>query len=367
MKNNLSLFTLSAIFASVLAGCGGGSETTSAAGTETGRMSNSVTIQSAALTAGQSTSLSARAVALGTPPSSMVWTVSPVTVGQATDPAPVISDPGCANGTFTAPISAATTGQGFCQVILRVPVNAKSGTWRITNTTSATGLGAASHFVDVVLTELPNTGFRVIESSIPVISYATTMLSLSLPFEVKPSVNVTNIKYAWTDAEGNPTRSVIIGANNPIATVFPQDNGIYRFNLAITADVNGVPSTVNGTFSALVYLKPSVNVASAGAPQTALVNEVVKLTGEIFNTDTTATYSLSWRQLDGLLGGPSRVPLSNVNALVSGFVAPETVGTYGFELTVIRKRIDGTQSTTSAQTTVLVQAPPSTTPVATPQ
>lgn len=337
-------------------GGGGGEDMSSSTQTTTGRLSNSVSALSLAVGAGQSTTLAATAVAKGVAPSSMVWSVAPLSVSGPNDPAPTLSDTNCANATFAAAISSFSTGRGFCQIILTAPINARSGVWRITNTAMANGLGMASHFVDVAISALPDSGLRIVENSTPVVGYANTQISLALPWAVDPGVAISNVSYLWEDDSQNPTATSIVGVNNASATAVVTGTGMYRFKLTVSADVNGRRISASGAFMAVVYQQSDANSVSAGSPKVVAFNEVAALSGEIRNADPAANYSVSWSQLDGLAGGPARVALSNANTLNSGFVAPSTVGLYGFEMTVVKTRSDGSQSTTKAQTTVMVLA-----------
>ena len=356
-SRSLTFSLVSALTMSLMA-CGGGGDSVSitGSGTDAGLMTNTVSTRSTALFGGQTTTVEAVVVMKGVAPNKMIWSVTPLTNVSPDDPVPTIDDALCANATLMAALTPQTTGQGYCQTVLSVPNGIKSGTWRITNTASSPLRGSVSHFTDISVTALSDTGFRIVEASVPLTSYTNSMVTLSLPYAVNPGIAVTNVKYRWADDAANPTATTLTGTTNATATAIPQGNGIYRFNLEVTADINGVTRTTSGSFTTLVYMKPEVNTISAGAPQIALINTAVSLTGEINNPDPTATYSLAWRQLDGLLGGPQRVLLSNVNTLVSGFVAPSTAGTYGFELSITKNRSDGTKSTVTTQTSVLVQA-----------
>ena len=97
----------------------------------------------------------------------------------------------------------------------------------------------------------------------------------------------------------------------------------------------------------------------AGLPSIVSKGAQVSLVGAILNRENTLSYTTSWRQLDGSLGGPSRFTLANSNTSTASFVAPTTLGHYGFEYKVVKTQPDGSQAITTAQTTVVVQNAPS--------
>lgn len=347
-----TLLGASVALTAMLTACGGGA---TAGGASNSLMTNSVVAGTTALKAGQSTSIAAHAVMRGATPSEMTWTAAPLAAMSAGDPTVLISDMTCASATLVAPPIPAASGEGVCNAILTIPPNAPSGVWRVTNTaTSPTG--SVSNYVDVMIAALPASGVMLVESSTPVTGYAGKSLSLNLPFTSNSGATVSDVKYKWTAALENPSTVAIAGSKNSTATVIPVIAGQYRFDAEVTAKVNGITESQTGSVVAVVYPATFVDVIDAGMVQITAPGNSVSLSGAILNRDDTLVYSTTWSQLAGAAGGPVRVTLANTNTTAASFIAPTTLGTYGFEFKVVKNQPDGTQAITTGQTTVLVQA-----------
>lgn len=352
-----TLLGASVALTALLTACGGGASAESG-GTTSGLMTNSVVIGGPTLKAGQSTSLSAYAVMRGATPTSMKWSATPLFALNANDSAPLISDLNCAGATYAAPLLAGASGEGSCQVIFTAPAKAASGKWRITNTAAST-LGSVSNSVEVEIAALPASGFRLVESSTPLSGFSGKPLSLTMPFTVDAGATVTNVKYQWTVAAESASSVAVSGAKNSTATVIPIAPGQYRFDVNVSADVNGVPETATGSVVATVYSPSYVDVIDAGVPQITFPGAIAILSGSILNRDNSLVYATSWSQLTGAAGGPVAVSLANANSSSASFIVPNTIGTYGFEYKVIKRQSDGTDAITTAQTSVIVQNTPS--------
>lgn len=337
-----------------LSGCGGGGTSADAGGTSSGTASLSVTATPSTLQAGSSTTLKAHAIIRGATPNSMVWSIAPIDAVGANDPRPQIGDTNCSTATFVPPVAAGMSGESACQTILTVPSEAKSGTWRVTNTAKTESGISVSNSQVITVTAQPAVGFRLLESSAPVYGYVNKLLTLSVPFTVNPGTTVSDIRYEWTAADDNPTKLPIAGAKNSIASVVPPIHGQYRFDVKATALIGGVERQVNGSVIAVINPIEFVDVIDAGAPQFVNMNQGVRLQGTILNRDDTLVYAPSWRQLDGIDGGPIRVELFNANSYSPSFIAT-TPGTYQFEFKVIKNQPDGRQVTSTTKTGVVVQ------------
>ena len=342
----------------LLSACGGGTAADTG-GTASGLLSNAVSVASPVLKAGQSTTLTARAVMRGAVPNSMSWSLSPLFTPNPNDPVLAVSDLNCAAASYAVPAVPGASGEGSCEVILSAPFGAKAGVWRIKNTASSASAGMVSNSVDVTVEALPASGFRLVESSTPIIGYANTPLSLTIPFTSSTDTSVTDVQYQWTAAAQNPSTNPIAGSRSSTASVVPTVPGQYRFDLLVNVTVNGHTETAFGSVVAVVYPATVTDVVGAGSVQVVTPGDVVTLTGSILNRDATMVYVTSWRQLDGAAGGPFPVTLLSANSLASSFTAPNATGTYGFEFKVVKSLADGTQAITRAQTTVVVQSAPS--------
>jgi hypothetical protein len=344
-------FYLSIAAALAVAACGGGGSDTDT--TTSSTQSNTVTIPELNIQAGRSVTISAKTLIRGATPKSMAWTVTPLGA-TSTDTLPTVSDPQCASATLVAPAATGLTGEGLCQAVLTISPTAKSGSWRLTNTATSDA-GTTSGYRDFQVTALPDGGFRLIESSFPLVGYTNQAMSLSMPFTINPGAQVSDVQYQWTAATENPSVIVISGAKNSTATVTPLATGQYRFDVKVTANVNGYQQQAQGAVTAIVNRAEFTDVVDAGQPQIVNPNTVVSLVGSVLNRDNTMAYTTTWRQLDGFEGGPTRVTLNNVNSPVGSFIA-NIPGTYGFEFLVLRTKPNGTQVSSSARTTVVVQS-----------
>jgi hypothetical protein len=289
----------------------------------------------------------------------MSWSLSPLFTPNPNDPVLAVSDLNCAAASYAVPAVPGASGEGSCEVILSAPFGAKAGVWRIKNTASSASAGMVSNSVDVTVEALPASGFRLVESSTPIIGYANTPLSLTIPFTSSIDTAVTDVQYQWTAAAQNPSTNPIAGSRSSTASVVPTVPGQYRFDLLVNVTVNGHTETAFGSVVAVVYPATVTDVVGAGSVQVVTPGDVVTLTGSILNRDATMLYVTSWRQLDGAAGGPFPVMLLSANALASSFTAPIATGKYGFEFKVVKSLADGTQAITTAQTTVVVQSAPS--------
>jgi hypothetical protein len=337
------------ILGMLLVACGGGSGN----GTTVGTNNNKVSISKTVFSAGQSAALTADISMLNDTPTKMKWTVANIT-GDAHTPL-VISNADCASASFSAATTSANIGTGRCLATLTIPNSLSDGTWKITNTaTSATG--SISDSVDISVSSLTPSGFRIIESSIPVSSYIGILTRLTTQFTVNPGYTASNIKYTWTSSAENTTPLQIIGSHNSSPSVTPDTAGLYKFNVVISADINGTTETANGTIFLSVAAQNTVDIVQAGAPQIVTTGAVVNLVGEINAVDG-MQYAYAWSQVT-TAAVPAVVNILNANAANANFVAPDTVGTYGFKLTVTKTLPDGTTMLSSAQTSVVVTAKP---------
>lgn len=358
-KGSRASALLSAVLAATLAGCGGGGSGTSL---DNATVNNEVSVGSKNITAGQSTAIRAHAVMRGDSPASMVWTMTPLYATNPTDALPLIGDLNCATaalvpsgGTSTGGV--ALSGEGFCSTVLTIPPTAKSGTWRISNVAKGKS-STATGYTDITVTALPSSGFQLVESSVPMNGYVNKSLTMTVPFSVNPGMTVRNVKYAWSADSANPANLAIAGASNSSATVVPLTSGQYKFNVAVSAEINGFIETATGSVVAIVYPPSFTDVIDAGIPQKVAYDQVVSLTGSILNRDNNLNYQTSWKQLDGVAGGPAVVTLANANSSNASFIAPRTSGTYGFEYKVVKQQADGSQMVTTANTFVIISPAP---------
>lgn len=354
-----TLFGASIALTAMLSACGGGGGGGDTGGSSSDLMTNTISIGKQTLRAGQSTEISAHAVMRGSAPNAMVWSAAPLFAATGADTYLLFSDANCTSASFVAPPIANASGEGSCRVVVTVPPNGNSGTWRITNKASSATAGSISSYTDLVVTGLSASGFRLVESSTPTTGYVNKQLSMSVPFSVNPGTSVSDVKYSWSPAAENPSIIAIAGARNSTATAIPLSQGQYRFDVQVSATVNGFPETATGSVVAAIYPASFTDVIDAGMPSIVAKGVQVSLVGAILNRDNTLSYATSWRQLDGFLGGPVAVTLSNSNSSSASFIAPTTLGTYGFEYKVVKTQADGTQAITTAKTSVTVQDAPS--------
>ena len=345
----------------LLAGCGGGGTSLSADGSSSsGLFQNNISIDTKQVRAGGSATIAAHVIMRGTTPTSMQWFATPLGATGLTDPQPLFGDLNCTSASYVPPVSSGMSGEGLCRTVLTFPPTAKSGTYRITNTAKA-GADSVSGSVDVTVTALPESGFRVLESSTPLTGYVNKPLTLTAPFTVNSGISATNVTYQWTAAPENPALMAIAGAKNSTATAVPTVAGQYRFIATVKARINGFEQISDGEVVAIVNPPNFVDVLDAGLPQFVRPGDLVTLNGNILNRDNTLVYVTSWKQLDGVDGGPARVDLANENSNTSSFVVPtgaSTLGTYRFEYKVIKRQPDGTDAISTARTSVIVQAAP---------
>lgn len=337
--------------ASLFSGCGGGGGEGNT-GTALGTMKNTITIASPAFKAGQSINISSRATMRGAVPTAMHWSASPLSASGAADPL-VISDANCQSATFSPPLFGNDSGVGVCQTNLVAPVGAKAGKWRITNVASSAG-GTISDSVEVEIFASPANGFSLVESSTPVQAFVGKMASLSMPFTVSAGSSVKNVKYQWSAAASNPETVVVVGSNSSTAKITPTSPGTYLFNVSVSADINDSPEVATGEIAVVVNTTSVVDQVSAGTSQVVGASNVVLLQGQVLNPDPTLVYRTTWRQLDGLAGGPIAVTLFNKDSYNADFISPAIAGTYAFEFRVVKTQADGSQVTTTAQTSVRV-------------
>lgn len=345
--------------ASLLSACGGGGGGTAntTGGNSSATQTNDVNAGVTSLRGGQSTAITAHAIMRAATPTAMTWTVTPLSAVSSGDPAPTIADPKCAGASLAAPLVAGASGEGSCQTMITFDPKARSGVWRITNTATSAS-GSVSNFVDITVSALPASGFRLVESSSALTGYINKPFTLSIPFTINPGADVQDINYNWVAVSSNPSGAVIAGTHNSSATVTPTAPGQYSWNVTVTARVNGFTESASGTVAAIVYPTNYADVIDAGVPQITTPGSIVGLKGTIQNKSSTANYTYAWAQVQGSAGGPESITINNANSPTASFVTPTTPGTYGFVFTVTRQQADGTQAVTQAQTTVIVQQAP---------
>ena len=140
----------------------------------------------------------------------------------------------------------------------------------------------------------------------------------------------------WVAATGNPATVMLSGATTLSPTfVVPDVVGKYVFNLSVQ----------NGAFvgKSRVTVNVVELVVNAGADQTVLSGDTVRLTGT-YDTAGVAAPSLSINWV-AAAGNPATVTLSGATTLSPTFVAPNTPGTYTFDLKVTNKGIIRTAKT----------------------
>lgn len=357
MKFNRAILATSVGLLLGLSGCGGGG--VSLMSTSNSMMNAEVSISAPTISAGQSASVFAQSLMRASTPSSMKWSVTPITPVGANEPIPTFSDINCATASFMPPAVTAATGQGTCRVVFNVSPTAKSATWRITNVSTNASNGSVSASVDVDVVALAPSGFAIMSSPSILTGYVNKKIDLSLPFTTNANVSVSNVKYTWTGLSTNPSKPIIAGSTSSSAVITPVVAGQYLFNVVATADVNGVQEQASGSINVNVYSANVVDIISAGSPRTTLPASLLTLTGAIINQDSGLSYATSWSQVDGLVGGPVRVSLNRVNATSVNFIAPMDSGVYVFEMSVEKTQADGVLVVTKAQTSVTVNAIPS--------
>jgi hypothetical protein len=342
------------VFAAVaLAACGGGGGGDE--GVTSSTMTNSVKMKSTTMKAGQSVEVAALARMRGTVPNEMSWKIANVSFLNPGDQLPFVSDETCADATYAPPFVAGATGEGACTAVLTLPAKLKSGTYRITNTAKAADGTTVSDSVTFAVQALPETGFRLLESSGILIGSVNQPITLNIPFTVNPGSKVENVKYSWTAGEKNASTVAIAGRRNSSATFIPPVAGQYRFDLAVEATINGMLETATASVVAAVEPPNFTDQIDAGVPQIVAPGSMVSLGGAILNRDNNLDYKATWTQVDGADGGPARVELFNTNSMISSFKAPDTEGTYRFDFKVIKRTTFGREITTTARTAVYVQ------------
>lgn len=336
----------------LVAACGGGNgdgPTTASSG----KVSNTVAIATPTLVAGSSTALTASAYVQGGTPTSMKWTITPLTPSSGA--APTFNDADCAAATLTAPAVAGTSGAGVCNAILTIPPTAITGNWRVTNTVTSPS-GSVSSSQDVVVTALPESGFRLMESSTPIVAYVNRTVQLALPFTIN-SGNVSNVRYTWAAAATNPAVVPIGGINSSTASFTPTATGQYQFVATVDALVDGIPRSTTGSVIVQVTTPNQAASLIVSPPQTVAPGATVNLSGSITNSDKTLTYATEWAQQPGALTSVSLTnATSNTATSTTSFIAPSAEGTYRFVWTVTTTFLDGTTSTASSIATVIVKA-----------
>lgn len=349
LKTLMKCIVVTAIAGLQLAGCGGGSGN----GTTTGTNNNKVSISKAVLSAGQSATLTADTGMLNASPTKMQWTAINMT-GDAHVPI-VINNADCASASFSASTTTATIGTGRCLATLTIPSSLADGTWKITNTASSAS-GSVSDSVDISVSTLTPSGFRILESSIPITANVGILTRLTTQFAVNTGYIASNVKYTWTADSANATPITIVGSRNASPSVTPEGAGVYKLNVVISADINGITETATGSVYLSVAALNTIDIVHAGAPQIVTSGVVVHLVGDV-NAAEGTQYAYTWSQITSA-GAPAVVSILNANAPTASFVAPDIAGTYGFQLTVTKSLSNGTQSITSAQTSVIVNAKP---------
>ena len=140
----------------------------------------------------------------------------------------------------------------------------------------------------------------------------------------------------WVAATGNPATVTLSGATTLSPTfVAPGVVGEYVFNLSVQ----------NGTFvgQSRVTVNVVELVVNAGVNQTVLSGDTVRLTGT-YDTAGVAAPSLSIEWV-AAPNNPANVTLSGATTLSPTFVAPNTPGTYTFDLKVTNNGIIRTAKT----------------------
>lgn len=349
MNNCYKLLGLLSVTA--LVACGGSDNVNSnTVATASGQMTNTVAAAATELSAGSKTAISAMAEARNGAPTSMIWSIIPLSgAGGAT---PTFSDPTCQTATISQPYAAVTTGDGVCNGILVIPLTT-FGTWRVTNTASAS-VGTVSSFTDISVSAMQPTGFQLTESPFPLAAYVGKPVALSLPYTANPGATIQNVSYQWAAATSNPATLSIIGANanKTSVSVVPTVPGWYQFNATASALVNNLPQTTTGTVIVQVFpVNPAAAALNVSAPQVVSSGAIVTLAGAIGNKDTAVTYSPTWSQQ---ASDTVKVALANANSGAASFIAP-SAGTYNFTWTVVSTFADGKTATTSTQTSVVVK------------
>lgn len=341
---------LTMALATLMSACGGGG------GTTAGTMNNTVSIGSTTVQSGSNTTINAKASMRGYAPTSMVWSISPLSTLNTGDAVVTITGGDCAAATYVPPPTTNASGTGECAATLVVPFNVKTSAWRVTNTASEKSAGSISDSITINVTSLPASGFQLVGGSSPLTGYVNKPLTLTIPFTANAGSTVSNVAYKWTEVAGNPETLVISGADSSTATVLPTKAGQYQYSVTVNALVNGVNETASSTVVSTVYPATVVDVINAGVPQLVSVGSVVTLAGTYANPSLTEPYTTTWTQLPGTAGGPAPVTVLNANSLSANFLAPSTIGTYGFELKLTKTLANGSVMVTTAQTSVSVMA-----------
>lgn len=355
MKNKF-LIMMAVISVAMLSACGGGgggsSDTNSVSTSGTNRNEITIAGGSNIVLAGQSLALTSNTEMRAVKPTAMKWVATSMS-GASQGQSIILTDPNCLSATFTAPPFPDAMGIGNCQTILTIPPVIKDGTWKITNTATSSN-GSVTASIDIIVKSIPLSGFRLIESSVPVLGSVSKPVSLSLPFTVASGFNVSNVKYEWTAATTNPATSAIAGSQNSSITVIPTAAGQYTYNVKITADVNGMLETSMGSVFVQVFPQVVQDILGATAIQVTVPGRIANLVGSISNKDATLKYKETWNQLPGSAGGPVAVKFQFQNENVVSFLTPSALGVYGFEYVVEKTLGDGSIIVSKLNTSVVV-------------
>lgn len=359
--NKFLSFSFGALALAALTACGGGGDS---AGSGGGTSNTNLTISLSGtsdtiLTAGQNLPIKAVATAKGTPVTGIKWTVTALD-GQADTSKPIVADATCENFSRSgggAVNGVSTNGNASCDTFLTVPTASVSGRWEVKALASSASAsaydsfkvttGASSGSVNVA------SGFAAVLPTRPIQVVGGEVATVTASYKTKAGVTVTDVKYAWTVTTGS---ALLAGANTEAASFITTAGTSYGLNLKITAKVNGVDETAEG--SAVVVATTASSQLNfeveAGPAAITNTNAVTTLTGKVTtNSNSSATpsnFKYQWKQLSG----PS-VSISNENSLIATFI-PKEVGMYEFELTVSNENATKKAKTQVGVNTITVSA-----------
>lgn len=347
-------FALSLILTACLAACGGAG---APGGTTSGTMSNKIDIASTTIVAGSNVAIASTAAMRGTTPAAMSWSVAPLFSMPSGSSPVMLNDAGCSAATYTPPPFSTSSGRGYCKTVITTNASTAPGTYRISSTAS-NSTGSVTDSVDLVVEGVPAGGFRLVESSNAVVGTVGSTTSLEIPFTATPGANISNVKYAWTAAAGNPSSVLIAGSSNSKASFIANTAGQYLFNVTATAMVNGVQQS--STASVVVVIQPIAasnggDSVSVSQPQIVKPGSIVTLNAAPGKPETSASYTYAWTQLsqaDG--GGPELVKVLSSGGSSISFVAPDTLGAYGFQVDMTKTNSSGSAKS-SSRTSVIVE------------
>lgn len=348
------------ITAAALCACGGGGDSAGSGG-GTSNTNLTISISGASdttLAAGQNLPIKAVATAKGTPVTSIKWTVTALD-GQANTAKPIVADATCENlsrsgGGVVNGVS--TNGNASCDTFITVPTTAVAGRWEV----KALASSASSSAYDSFKITTGNgsgpvnaaSGFAVVLPTRPIQVVGGEVATVTADYQAKPGVSVTDVKYAWSVTSG----TALLAGSNTASTSFITTAGTsYGLNVKVTAKVNGVEETVEG--SAVVVATSAASNStfrvSAGDAKIATLGAVTTLTGTVTSSDTTnnGSFVYAWKQVSG----PATVTLSNANTLTPTFIA-SAVGMYEFELSVTNDIATKTARTQVGVNTITVSA-----------